>query len=230
MSQVFVSYAGEDREAALRIVKAIGEAGLEVWHYDAILPGESFSEQVQRELEDAQCVVVIWSEAAARSRFLQEEVHRAIQAWSSDRLVLVALDDTSLPVGLRDLSPISIQEGSHSGTKKLIERARALVKPVAIAAGPPEAAPRSQDTHLEMRQETARPPKRRHRDEQVRPQVFISYSHLDEQTVEQLVQKIEQAGCAVWIDRKSQGLQRYAGPIVRAIRACARRTRLRRIM
>jgi TIR domain-containing protein len=50
------------------------------------------------------------------------------------------------------------------------------------------------------------------------PQVFISYSHLDERTVEQLVQKIEQAGCAVWIDRKSKGLQRYAGPIVRAIR------------
>jgi hypothetical protein len=47
------------------------------------------------------------------------------------------------------------------------------------------------------------------------PQVFVSYSHQDSQTVEQLV---EQLGYAVWIDRRSSGAQRYAAPIVRAIR------------
>jgi hypothetical protein len=216
MSEVFVSYAGEDGEAALRIVKTFTQAGFEVWNTGAISPE---AEQVQRELEMALCVVVIWSEAAATSPFLQEEVHRAIQAWSSDRLVLVALDNTSLPVGLRDLSPIPIREGSDSGTEELIEHTRALVNRIAIAAAPPEAAPPLPPGYVELRQETAPPPKRRHRDGQVGPQVFISYSHLDERAVEQLVQKIEEAGCAVWIDRKSQGLQRYAGPIVRAIRA-----------
>jgi TIR domain len=49
-------------------------------------------------------------------------------------------------------------------------------------------------------------------------QVFVSYSHQDGRAVEQLVQQIEQLGYAVWIDRQSAGSQRYAAPIVRAIR------------
>jgi TIR domain len=218
MSQVFISYAREDRETALRIVETVGQAGLQVWHYDAISPEGSFEEQVRRELETALCVVVVWSEAAARSHFLQAEVlHRAIQAWSSDRLVLAALDDTPLPVGLRDLSPImAIREGSDSGTKELIKRARGIVElaPIGIAAAPPASPPERREPQAgtaRTRRDSRTAPKG--------PQVFISYSHLDEPTVNQLVQKIEQAGCAVWIDRKSKGLQRYAAPIVRAIRA-----------
>ena len=50
------------------------------------------------------------------------------------------------------------------------------------------------------------------------PQVFVSYSRQDGPTVEQLVQQIEQLGYPVWIDRQSAGSQRYAAPIVRAIR------------
>jgi len=50
------------------------------------------------------------------------------------------------------------------------------------------------------------------------PQVFISYSRQDGPTVGQLVQQIEQLGFAVWIDRQSTGSERYAAPIVHAIR------------
>jgi hypothetical protein len=49
-------------------------------------------------------------------------------------------------------------------------------------------------------------------------QIFVSYSHHDGQTVEHLVQQIEQLGYGVWIDRATAGSQRYAAPIVRAIR------------
>jgi hypothetical protein len=127
MAQVYVSYGEKDRGSALPVIEAMHQAGLDVWHYDMISAGSSFLEQMRRELDKAQCVVVLWSEAAAQSEFLQQEIHHAIQAWSSDRLVLAALDDTPLPVGLRDLSPISIQEASDSSTKQLIERAQAIV-------------------------------------------------------------------------------------------------------
>jgi hypothetical protein len=50
------------------------------------------------------------------------------------------------------------------------------------------------------------------------PAIFVSYSRQDGQTVEQLVAQIEKAGYTVWIDRQSTGSQRYAAPIVRAIR------------
>ena len=49
-------------------------------------------------------------------------------------------------------------------------------------------------------------------------QVFVSYSHEDLAAVDRLVQQIEGMGYAVWIDRLATGSQRYAAPIVRAIR------------
>jgi TIR domain len=133
MAQVYVSYGGKDRRTALPVIEAMRQAGLDVCPHD-IAAGGSFLEQTRRELDKAQCVVVLWSKAAAQSVFLQQEIHHAIQAWSSDRLVLAALDDTPLPVGLRDLSPISIREASDSGTKQLIERvARAIVGRASVA-------------------------------------------------------------------------------------------------
>jgi hypothetical protein len=93
-------------------------------------------QEVRRALDTAQCVVILWSEAAMRSGFLQQEIHQAIRAWSSDRLMLAALDDTPLPVGLRDLSPISIESASSSGVEILIERAQAIVQRGAIASSP----------------------------------------------------------------------------------------------
>src|SRR5262249_2528686 len=128
MAQVYVSYSRKDRETVLPIIKAMDRAGLDLWHDDeALSPSSSIREKMQRELDKALCVIVLWSKAAAQSQWVQWEIHNAIQAWSTDRLVLAALDDTPLPVGLRDLSPISIREASDSGTKQLIERAQAII-------------------------------------------------------------------------------------------------------
>jgi len=317
MTQIFVSYAARDRNAALPIIEAISQAGLNVWHPDAISPADAYvMEQVRHGIEMADCVVVLWSKAAAQSRLAQQEIQHAIKAWSSDRLVLAALDDAPLPIGLRDLSAISIRDASDFGTKQLIERARAIVGRRAGTAMP--AAPVSADYSYEPRrpERAARadyspaprragwiiasalvagftiliggmlvlrtfspravppiprpelaplppvaPPtassllvilivlvlgaavgagavwiwsaRSRRRSNlafsmapsrQVpmasngAPRIFVSYSRRDGQTVEQLVQQIEQLGYGVWIDRQSTGSQRYAAPIVRAIR------------
>ena len=312
MFRIFVSFAAGDRDAALPIIEAIGRAGLAVSHPDMIPLGEDFRRSIQREIETADCVVILWSETAAQSHFVQQEVRRAIQAWSSDRLVLAALDDAPLPIGLRDLSAISIRDASDFGTKQLIERARAIVGRRAGTTMP--AAPEPADYSYEPRrpERTAQadyspaprsagwifasaliagftiliggmlvlrrtvppiptpspaplPPvapltvssflvilivlllgaavgagavwiwsaqsRRRSNlafsmapSRQVSPgsngpsQIFVSYSHQDAQTVEQLVKQIEQLGYGVWIDREAKGSQRYAAPIVRAIR------------
>jgi hypothetical protein len=49
-------------------------------------------------------------------------------------------------------------------------------------------------------------------------QVFVSYSHKDVETVEQLVRQIKGMGYSVWIDQQVTGPQRYAKQIVGAIR------------
>jgi hypothetical protein len=320
MAQVYVSYGGKDRGTALPVIEAMNQAGLDVWHFaksPAVSVGDSF-EQTRRELDKAQCVVVLWSKAAAQSDWLQWEIHHAIQAWSSDRLVLAALDETPLPVGLRDLSPIPIREASDSGTKQLIERVQAIVgrSSVAVesrlddrserarqeevlateaAATAAKAAPKSRDwdalgaaprdvgrivavavllagfavlaaailyinsgggsfspnldlptaessnlsfvlTILALGVATGAGAtacivwlRRRSKSAPTTMlvhvpaasdgvSIFVSYSRQDGRTVERLVEEMEQLGHKVWIDRESISSQRYAGPIVAAIR------------
>jgi hypothetical protein len=87
---------------------------------------EGFEEALKKELQSADCVVAFWSKAAAESSWAQWGVRAAIRAWSYGRLLLASLDDTPLPVGLRDISPIMIGGGSESAVNELIERAKAI--------------------------------------------------------------------------------------------------------
>jgi hypothetical protein len=52
-------------------------------------------------------------------------------------------------------------------------------------------------------------------------QIFISYSRQDTDFVDRIIGLIEEAGYTVWIDREAggHGTQRYAAPIVRAIKS-----------
>jgi TIR domain len=119
MSQVVVSYDLKDSAAIEPIKRALQAAGLSV----------GFAQTTCRtEIKSARCVLIVWSKAAADSESLQEEVRRdAISAWSSGRLLLVALDDVPLPVGLRDVAPIRLGGEKDSGLSQLVERAKAIV-------------------------------------------------------------------------------------------------------
>jgi hypothetical protein len=61
-------------------------------------------------IDAAQFVVMLGSKAAAEFPFVQLEIGKAIQAGSSDSLVLAALDDTAFPVRLRDPSGVPLQD------------------------------------------------------------------------------------------------------------------------
>jgi hypothetical protein len=125
--RVSFSYSREDINQITPIEEAFWAAGLVTASDRKSVSVETFEEALERELEGAQCVIVFWSESAAQSRFAERGLRTAIRAWSSGRLLLVALDDTPLPVGLRDISPISVRSASGSGIKELIERAKAVV-------------------------------------------------------------------------------------------------------
>lgn len=306
MSQVFFSYANSDREAAQSIIDAMQRTGLSVAHFDSLSPGGSFEGQIRELIDTAQCVVVLWSKAAAKSKFVGAEISQAINAWASNRLLLVALDKTELPVGLRDLPIVAPQSDSQQfDMLQLVERAKSIVQ---RERPEPEPSP----PHESELQPLAYHPKRRRWTSAVAVfaiiatisvaviqgvgtklrssfqsvsddlgfptftstpldfsavlllvigaaigaafvwlwpnwsnrrtersgaesnsassvvsllasetdhQVFVSYSHRDGTTVEQLVKDIEQAGYKVWIDRQSPMSRRYAAPIVRAIKS-----------
>jgi hypothetical protein len=67
MADVFVSYASEDRERVAPIVEAIEQAGFSVWWDRRIGLGSSFDREIERELESAGCVIVVWSNRSVDS-------------------------------------------------------------------------------------------------------------------------------------------------------------------
>ncbi len=139
MGDVFVSYVGPDREAARPILEGLRAAGLSVADDQTLPPGADFARKVEAATEEANCFLVVWSETAARSSWVAKDMRLVMRAWSSDRLVLAALDDAALPVGLRDIPPVRVGQdasGVVARVKAVVERTRA-----APAAAPLHAVP-----------------------------------------------------------------------------------------
>ena len=108
MPPIFVSYSVLDLDAGKSAVSALQEAGLNASGYSWSSGVGNGKDTIQSQIETASCLVMLWSRAASQSGEVQQEVQRAIQAWSKARLVLVTLDGAERPVGLRDLQTLAI--------------------------------------------------------------------------------------------------------------------------
>ena len=98
MADVFISYATEDRERVKPIVETIEKASFSVWWDPRIGLGSSFDREIERELDAARCVVVVWSAHSVNSDWVRTEAHEGL-----DRgvLVPVSIDDVKPPLAFR---------------------------------------------------------------------------------------------------------------------------------
>lgn len=108
MSQVFVSYKREDELRVARIARALAAEGLDVW-WDRGLPGgESWHTNIETELEQAQCVVVVWSASSSgpEGGYVREEARRGL---SRNILVPVLIDPLqNLPLGFGEIQALDL--------------------------------------------------------------------------------------------------------------------------
>src|SRR5262245_16536992 len=98
MADVFLSYAREDRTAALALARALEGRGWSVWWDREIHPGEAFDQAIERELAAASAVVVLWSARSVASEWVKNE---AAEAAERGVLVPALLDATKLPLEFR---------------------------------------------------------------------------------------------------------------------------------
>lgn len=96
MSDVFISYANEDRASARILADALANAGFSVWWDRDVPPGKTWHEVIGRELESAGCVIVLWSGESVKSRWVRDEADRAA---ARGCLLPVLVENIAVPLG-----------------------------------------------------------------------------------------------------------------------------------
>lgn len=104
---IFLSHNHQDKDVATPLAARLRLVGADVWLDDwEIKPGDSIVGKVNEALGLADTVLLLWSENAAHSRWVNSEMETAIARRLSDgsvRIIPVRLDDTELPALLQPL-------------------------------------------------------------------------------------------------------------------------------
>ncbi len=102
---IFVSYKSEDRHRARVVAEALERRGWPVWWDRDIQAGQAFRRAIQEALDNAQCVVVLWTIESVNSEWVLEE---AQDAKARRILVPVLLDDVRQPLGFGQTQAASL--------------------------------------------------------------------------------------------------------------------------
>ncbi|MEL6246289.1 MAG: toll/interleukin-1 receptor domain-containing protein, partial [Pseudomonadota bacterium] len=102
--KVYLSHSRKDLQVVIEITNAIRAEGIDVFNDNKLEAGEIWEEQIKSELEAADLIVVLWSEASASSTYVRDE---ASYARDHDKLFPVVLDKTKLPMGFQQFSTFS---------------------------------------------------------------------------------------------------------------------------
>jgi adenylate cyclase len=110
VSQIFLSYARDDVDAARQLAGGLAQAGHDVWWDRHLHGGSRFAREIERALKNAEAVVVLWSDASLDSAWVQDE---AAEARDSERLVPASIGSAKPPLGFRQFHTIDL--GSWNG-------------------------------------------------------------------------------------------------------------------
>jgi adenylate cyclase len=153
MADVFVSYSRSDKTRVAPLVAAIKAKGWSVWWDPSIAAGQQFDDQIDKELQAASAVLVVWTPTSVTSRWVRGEARDAAER---DILVPVRFENARLPIDARaiqttdlddwgeDPGSATFQELLHSlgavierrRAHRAVESAAATAAPASTAAAP----------------------------------------------------------------------------------------------
>ena len=96
MSDIFISYARADSNKAQILAEALQRQGWSVWCDLNITPGKNYAQIIKKELDDAKCVIVLWSNKSVESAWVIDEASEAVKRGV---LVPALIEDVEIPPG-----------------------------------------------------------------------------------------------------------------------------------
>ncbi len=150
MSDIFVSYASEDRERAGTLAHALEARGWSVWWDREIPLGRSYDEVIEQALNGARCMLVLWTAASAASEWVRSE---ASEGKRRGILVPVFLDEVEAPLAFRLLNGAQLwnwkPDEPNAEFDRLTQRvAEILAQSPASAGERPTAPPQPKATEM----------------------------------------------------------------------------------
>jgi len=105
MSEIFLSYASADRPRIQPLLNLLAQQNWKVWWDRTIPPGQTWDRIIEQALDNAKCVIVLWSQNSICSDWVLNEAHHA-----KDRNILVPalLDDVKVPLAFRRIQAASL--------------------------------------------------------------------------------------------------------------------------
>jgi len=121
--QVFISHASVNLKAAQRVEAALAAAGFEPWlDYSDIHIGKLLGKELQEAIKASQAVVLMWSKAAAASRWVSAEV---LTAFHLDRFIVpCVLSATELPQFLSRSVYFDLRRGQRDVLERLADQVK----------------------------------------------------------------------------------------------------------
>ena len=120
MSDIFISYASENREQAHKLASALETLGWSVWWDRHIITGQAYDQVIEHELNDAKSVVVLWSGHSVASEWVKNE---AAAAAERGVLLPVLIERVTVPLEFRRKQTADLigwdGDPSHSGFQAL---------------------------------------------------------------------------------------------------------------
>jgi hypothetical protein len=141
MIDAFISHSSANRTTAVRIEKALEADGLSVWLDDSeIRLGVLLGEELQSSIRGARVLVLLWSKAAAESRWVATEW---LTAYHIGRFIVpCSLDSTPLPQCLQNAVRLHVRQVTAGVVEDLARavrespRAQNRLAPAMSAQGP----------------------------------------------------------------------------------------------
>jgi hypothetical protein len=131
MSDVFVSYASQDRNRILPLIRALERTGWSIFWDRSIPAGQTWREVIGAELQTCRAMIVVWTANAISSKWVHEEAEIAKRRRI---LVPVLLDEITPPLGFGGIQALSLTTWDGDDTSPVIQQLIADVSRVLAPA------------------------------------------------------------------------------------------------
>ncbi|HEY2973252.1 MAG TPA: SUMF1/EgtB/PvdO family nonheme iron enzyme [Pyrinomonadaceae bacterium] len=148
MSNIFISYAREDKESARRLARALEAQEWNVFWDPKIPAGKTWRGVIGEKLNLAQCLVVLWSKSSITSDWVIEEAETGRR-----RNILIPVfieEDVEPPLGFRNLQAADLSKWDGSETDDVFQ---SLVIDIKDTLGPAAAEEANRLREVQVKEE-----------------------------------------------------------------------------